>query len=121
VAQQLGDLSLNATIGVAANVSLTALIDNFTARISVGERTRDGIGAWWTTYISQLIYQREVRLAQEEAARLAQLEWRKKHAVEGDGWACMPMPIASGMAFHDPDAADAEFIAAMLPWLRRAA
>jgi hypothetical protein len=114
MAQPLGNISLDAAATAAVNASFEATIDPIAANITIRARNRDGIGGWWVMYINAL-------LAEREAARLAQLAWREKHAVEGDGWFVMEMPIASGQAFRDPDAADAEFIAALLPWLRRAA
>jgi hypothetical protein len=116
MAQQLPNISLSTTIGVVNNARVDATIAAFSADIAIGERNRDGIGGWWVQYVNAHLAHR----AALEAERLARLAEREKHAVEGDGFAVMASPTASGVAFHDPDAADAEFIAALLPWLKAA-
>jgi hypothetical protein len=66
---------------------------------------------WWPAYVAN-------RLAEQAAARE---KFRLDHAVEGDGWGVMPAPIGRGSAFHDPDSDIAELVAALAPWLLKAA
>jgi hypothetical protein len=113
------DLPLSAAGAVIDKASLAATLDPITVdatgslvAIVVPPARRSGGPWWWPAYARR-------HEAEREAARL---QWLVDHTIEGDAYGELPAPIGRGTAFHDPDAMDAEAIAAAasLLWLRAA-
>jgi hypothetical protein len=68
---------------------------------------------WWRQYVAR--HEAERALAAEKA-REEREQWRADHAVEGDGYAMAPAPVAHGEAEHIPPPDD-EIAALTAIWL----
>jgi hypothetical protein len=93
----IADLTLSATATRRGLVIPNIVLH---ATVKVG-RKGDGIWPlWWVQYVA-------VRRAEQAAAKQ---KWIDEHAVEGDGYAIMVLPIGHGEFEHDPDAE-------AIPWI----
>jgi hypothetical protein len=115
MAYTIANLTTSATADVEINATLSRSIGEIGLLATGRTRQRaDGVWPlWWHQYVAN-------RRAEQAATKE---KWLADNTVEADGYFdfALLMPTGQGRGFHDPDAADAEFIAALLPWLRRAA
>jgi hypothetical protein len=117
----IADLTLSATVAVTDSASLAATIDPLTLTATAAvivsasvdatlgdvilsatadgaaARSRDGIYPWWwRAYCDRIYAERRA----EEKARCERERWLAENAVEGDGYATAPAPVAQGAAEH---------------------